>query len=566
MSLADPAKRVNFDGSQVRRLVEQLARAEAELSAALDGGVDLIIAPAGQTYLLREAQQALLRSEAAAKEKAALLGAIFDNAPDLIVFLDRHHRIRFLNASWMGQQVEQLIGADWLSFQLPDQKERLRRIFESVIYTGRRAVREGPGRSEVDGSVGVISCHFGPVIESDVVVGVVVISREITAQKAAEAQLISSDRMATMGTLAAGVAHEINNPLTTVIANLDLMARHLEQVQASQATPSELADEINDARTAAERVRRIVRDLKLFSRADEDKREALDVEQIMDSTLRMAENEIRHRARLVKEYGRVPRVFANESRLGQVFLNLVVNAAQAIPEGNVEGNVIRITTCLGSDEKVHVKVADTGPGIPPEIRRRLFTPFFTTKPIGTGTGLGLSISQRIVTALGGAISFESEVGKGTEFRVVLPVSQGSKELPVQPAPSAPPPHRRGRILVVDDEVAIGSVAKRILSRDHEVVAITESQQALKLIQQGMRFDVILCDVMIPQVTGIELYENVARIAPEQAKRFVFMTGGTFTPLAREFIDASSHERLEKPFDPQGLRSLINKLVGDEAEL
>jgi CheY-like chemotaxis protein/two-component sensor histidine kinase len=344
------------------------------------------------------------------------------------------------------------------------------------------------------------------------------------------------------------------------------MARHLEQVQASQATPSELADEINDARTAAERVRRIVRDLKLFSRADEDKREALDVEQIMDSTLRMAENEIRHRARLVKEYGRVPRVFANESRLGQVFLNLVVNAAQAIPDGNVEGNVIRITTCLGSDGKVHVKVADTGPGIPPEIRRRLFTPFFTTKPIGTGTGLGLSISQRIVTALGGAISFESEVGKGTEFRVVLPVSQGSKELPVQPAPSAPPPHRRGRILVVDDEVAIGSVAKRILSRDHEVVAITESQQALKLIQQGMRFDVILCDVMIPQVTGIELYENVARIAPEQAKRFVFMTGGTFTPLAREFIDASSHERLEKPFDPQGLRSLINKLVGDEAEL
>ena len=168
-------------------------------------------------------------------------------------------------------------------------------------------------------------------------------------------------------------------------------------------------------------MREIVRDLKVFSRAQEDRRGAVDVEKVLESTLRMAQNEIRHRAKVVKVYGQVPRVDANEGRLGQVLLNLIVNAVQAIPEGNYESNAITITTKVDHDT-VLVSIADTGSGIPPEVQRRLFTPFFTTKPAGVGTGLGLAISHRIVTGLGGQLDFVSEVGKGTTFRVRLPIA------------------------------------------------------------------------------------------------------------------------------------------------
>src|SRR6185503_2144128 len=172
-----------------------------------------------------------------------------------------------------------------------------------------------------------------------------------------------------------------------------------------------LADEVRDARTSADRVREIVRDLKVFSRAQEDRRGPVHVEQVLESTLRMARNEIRHRAKVVKSYGKVPRVDANEGRLGQVFLNLIVNAVQAIPEGNYERHEIRVSTKM-EQGMVMISVGDTGAGIPPEVQRRLFTPFFTTKPAGVGTGLGLAISHRIITSLGGSISLDTEVGKG----------------------------------------------------------------------------------------------------------------------------------------------------------
>ena len=550
----------DVSGMEIGRLVEQLARAESELAAALAARVDSIVDAAGQTYLLREAQQALLRSEALAKERAALLAAILDNAPDYVVCLDRDRRIQFTNGVWKRFRREEVIGADWLSFQFSDQQEPLRSVFESVLSTGQSAAHEGPGHGPEAGTVALYSRHFGPVFEDDQVVGVVIISRDVTSQRAAEAQLIASDRMASVGILAAGVAHEINNPLACVIANLDFAVQDLKTEGAGLHLPSELLEELDDARSGADRVRAIVRDLKLFSRAEDNKREAVDVERVMESTIRMAYNEIRHRARLVKEYGRVPFVTANESRLGQVFLNLVVNAAQAIPEGNAEGNVIRISTSLGSDRRVCIRISDTGPGIPPEIRRRLFTPFFTTKPAGSGTGLGLSICQRIVTSVGGEICFESEVGKGTEFRVVLPMAELC-EVPSRPrARSTPSAGRRGRVLVVDDEVTIGVVAKRILTAEHDVVTVTESTRALAMIREGERFDVVLCDLMIPQLTGMDLYDEAVKIDPELGRRFVFMTGGAFTSRAREFLDSSTNQRIEKPFDAQALRALVNGLV------
>jgi signal transduction histidine kinase/CheY-like chemotaxis protein len=377
-------------------------------------------------------------------------------------------------------------------------------------------------------------------------------------------QLLISDRMVSMGTLAAGVAHEINNPLASVMANLDLAARELAELGEKLSIGAELSEvreELRDARDAAERIRNIVRDLKIFSRSEEGSKGLVDIHRVMESTLRMAWNEVRHRARLVKMYGATPRVEASDSRLGQVFLNLIINAAQAIAEGDAEHNEIRITTSTDERGWAIVEVADTGPGMGPEVRGLLFTPFFTTKPVLVGTGLGLSICQRIVSDLGGSIDVESELGRGTRFRVSIP---GAPPRPSEPdtavAARATPAPRRGRVLVVDDERMVTKALSRILSTDHTVVLATSAADALARLAAGEEYDVILCDLMMPQMTGMDLYDELLRVAPQVVSRIVFLTGGAFTHRARKFLDAIPNQRIEKPFDSMHLRSLINDRV------
>ncbi len=380
--------------------------------------------------------------------------------------------------------------------------------------------------------------------------------RDVSERNRMREQLMVADRMVSIGTLAAGVAHEINNPLAAVIANLDFALGEMSGLAKRVDGLGELTDELRDARAAAERVRDIVRDLKIFSRSEEDRLHAVDVRSVMESTLRMAWNEIRHRARLVKDYGDVPRVRASDARLGQVFLNIVVNAAQAIEEGRAEANEIRITTSLDASGDVVVSISDTGAGMPPEILSRLFTPFFTTKPIGVGTGLGLSICQRLVMSFGGRISVQSQPGKGTVFRIFL--SQALPEEAIDAIPvAAPSAARRGRVLVVDDEQSIGHVVRRALGHEHAVTALTSAREALEQIEAGERFDVILCDIMMPQMTGMELYAAILKAAPEQAARILFLTGGTFTPSARAFVHQTTNLWIEKPFDVRQLRALVN---------
>jgi signal transduction histidine kinase len=385
----------------------------------------------------------------------------------------------------------------------------------------------------------------------------------LVEQKKMQNQLMISDRMASMGTLAAGVAHEINNPLTCVMANLDLAARDIAE-QAGKlglsAEFSEVREELHDARAAVGRIRDIVRDLKIFSHSGESKTGPVDVQRVMESTLRMAWNEIRHRARLVKNYGKTPPVEASESRLGQVFLNLVVNAAQAIGEGRAEQNEIRISTSVDPSGSVAIEIADTGPGMPPEVLSRLFTPFFTTKPIGVGTGLGLSICHRIVLDFGGTLDVKSEVGKGTSFRVSLPPA-GTPVAEAAPQVALDmPARRRGRILVVDDEPMIATSVQRTLSAQHEVVAVGSASEALTRIGAGERFDVIICDLMMPQMTGMDLHAELSRVVREQADRMIFLTGGAFTTRARAFLDETPNQRVEKPFDTVHLRALINDRI------
>jgi CheY-like chemotaxis protein len=236
-----------------------------------------------------------------------------------------------------------------------------------------------------------------------------------------------------------------------------------------------------------------------------------------------------------------------------------VNAAQAIDEGRVDTNEIRVSTYT-EQGRVVVEIRDTGVGMTPEVQRRLFMPFFTTKPLGVGTGLGLSICHRIIASLGGDITVESVAGKGSTFRVSLPAAPpGTIEAP--PAEVAVTPAvRRGRILVIDDEPWILSAVRRNLSREHDVTTTTSALDALKRIGCGESFDIILCDLVMPYVTGMDLYAELVRLHPEHAHRVIFLTGGAFTPRARAFLDEIPNFRLEKPFDQGELRALVNDRV------
>ena len=388
-------------------------------------------------------------------------------------------------------------------------------------------------------------------------------------------RLVISERMASAGTLAAGVAHEINNPLAVVLTNLDLSiasftslaseARELASAGSHTAARlaggiAQLEDPLKDAREAVQRIRDIVRDVKLFSRPDDQNVGPVDVRRVMDSSSRMAWNEIRHRARLVKRYGDIPMVQANESRLGQVFLNLLINAAQAMPEGHAQRNEIRITTSTAADGSAIVELADTGMGIPKEHIDRVFDPFFTTKPIGVGTGLGLAICHRIVTELGGHIQVTSELGKGTTFRLQLPAARESPGL--VKVPSVPPAAHRARVLVVDDEAALGRALQRGLFEHHDVVILTSGAEAVEHIAQGNRFDAILLDVMMPEMSGMEVYEKVLRIAPDQAERTIFVTGGAFTASARAFLDRVQNPRIDKPIEMANLLAIVGGMTRD----
>ena len=253
--------------------------------------------------------------------------------------------------------------------------------------------------------------------------------REATAraeQRRLQEQLMVAERMASVGTLAAGVAHEINNPLAAVVANLELALRTVERLPRELPDLAELRAELRDAHEAAHLVRQIVRDVKVFSRSVDERAGPVDVRQVLDSTVRMAWNEIRHRARLHKHYDSVPPVWTTDARLGQVFLNLLINAAQAIEIGHVDSNQIRLATRTDDRGRAVVEIADTGVGISSENLGRIFAPFFTTKPPGSGTGLGLSISHRIVKELGGELRLASEPGRGTVASVALPAASTTR--------------------------------------------------------------------------------------------------------------------------------------------
>ncbi|HEX8908907.1 MAG TPA: PAS domain S-box protein, partial [Anaeromyxobacteraceae bacterium] len=501
---------------------------------------------AAQLAELRQAQEALRASEA--KFRAAFHGAGMG-----IHFVDAAGRIVEHNhvlSDMLGYSPEEMRGRTLRDLLDPGHVAPAQAALREMVEGRRERVVEERRYRKKDGAFAHAVVRATAVRdEHGAFQYAVAVVEDVTDKRALEAQLLFADRMSALGTLAAGVAHEINNPLAFVLSNLSYA---IEELGRAGARPTEVTRALEEAREGAVRVKEIVRDLKTFSRPEERPDEEVDLPSVLRSAMNLAQNEIRHRAQLQVDLQPVPPVLASAHRLGQVFLNLLINAAQAIPEGQADQNRIRVHCRSAGQGRVAVDISDTGSGIPPEHLARIFEPFFTTKPVGVGTGLGLSVCHGIVTALGGDIAVESRPG-ATTFRVTLPAVTLA---PMASPGGRPAPAGRARILVVDDEPMVARALARILAA-HEVTVLDSAPAALERLRQDPAYDVVLCDLMMPEMSGMELHERLREEgAAAASERLVFVTGGAFTAQAREFLARVPNPRVEKPFEPATLRALV----------
>jgi two-component system cell cycle sensor histidine kinase/response regulator CckA len=378
-----------------------------------------------------------------------------------------------------------------------------------------------------------------------------------------EQRLQSRDRMASIGTLTAGVVHGINNPLSYVIANLEYVKRLLSKgpERLEPKALAELGDVLDDSLDGADRVRRIVSDLGNFSGPFDGRVVAVDLERAAERALSVAANEIRHRARVIREFAGVPAALGSEAKLVQVILNVLINAAHSIEPGAIDRNAITVRTRVDARGRPMLEIDDTGCGIAKEHLGRVFDPFFTTKPVGVGTGLGLSIAHRIVRELEGELRVESVHGHGTHVLLTLPAAPLAASIapPLESIPPFSSDRFRARVLVIDDEPAILRAFRRVLF-SHEVSVATCGPEAMQKLSEGAAFDVIFCDVMMPEMSGVEVYQRISERYPGQEHKLVFMTGGAFTEPAAHFIESASNPKLKKPFTGSSLRALVASMT------
>jgi len=503
-------------------------------------------------------------------EERQFVSAVVETVGSLLVVADAYGTVVRVNRALCeltGYQAEELTGRPiWETLLAAPEAELVERAFAQHgprLHVVMPKTVEGMLRIK-SGEARIVSWTNAALLDgrglTEYVIGAGV---DVTDRKEIQLRLQISDRMASIGTLAAGVAHGINNPLAYVIANLDYVRSKLA-LPWSELPPGqvrEVRELLEESLEGADRVRRIVGDLRSFSRQGDDRVQSVDLGSVIERALNMAMNEIRHRARVVLMLEPVPRVVGTESKLGQVVLNLLVNAAQAIEAGNVENNSITVRTLLDRHGRPRLEIQDTGVGIPEEYLRRVFDPFFTTKPVGVGTGLGLSISHRIVSEFNGEIGIESENRQGTLVWISLEAAPPETTPPPRP-PTFPPPSNRehaARILIVDDEPAILRALSRVLS-GYQVTRALSGREAVNYIEHSGPYDVVFCDVMMPELSGIDVYERARQVCPGQEDRIVFITGGAFTEHAAKFIDSIENHKLGKPFDAGEVRALVAALT------
>jgi len=462
-----------------------------------------------------------------------------DAITQAICILDARGVVRRANrifAGLLGTAVTALPGRPWLGLLPP--------VWADSVM---RALAD-PGNTSVEVRAGerILLLTAYPTTEADG--GAVLVFEDQTEKRRLQEQLIQSEKMSAIGQLIAGVAHDLNNPLASVVGFSDFLAEAGE-------VPPRLAEPLQVIRQEAERAATIVKNLLSFARRQEGERRRLPIKPILESTLQLLANQLmasRIEATLRVEPG-LPDVEVNSNQIKQVFVNLINNGAQAIAETG-QGGRIWVTAKRWLDG-VAVSVTDSGPGIPDEIAGRVFEPFFTTKPEGKGTGLGLSICQGILKEHGGRLTLEAKPGAGATFIVELP---GTTPPAAEPERAAEPraPARKLRVLVVDDEPPILHYMSATLeSWGHTVEVASDGQYALERALVGA-FDVIICDLRMPHLGGRDMYHKLARQDPRTAERVIFATGDTVRGDTLRFLESLGRPYLHKPFTLAELRQVL----------
>ncbi|TXD34387.1 response regulator [Lujinxingia vulgaris] len=428
---------------------------------------------------------------------------------------------------------------------------------------------------------------------------------DLSQEHELQSRIAQMDRMITAGTLAAGVAHEINNPLAYVASNVEYL---LEKIADDAIDRDTLLASLEDVHYGTRRVRKIVDDLRDLSRTPTDDIYPVDVATVLDSTLLMVEHRVRQRAQLIRDIDDLPSAMLNESGLSQVLLNLLVNAVQAIEPGTPEKNHVRVSA-RRADNHLIIEVSDSGHGIAPEQLEHIFEPFFTTKPIGEGTGLGLSICRKIVAEMNGDIDVESTPGQGTTFRLIIPTrwlstvtittpppgalhapprtrtpvptppggvrddrapaeqnptapSNPSADANASPAPAQPDadttsPAPTG-VFLIDDNAMLLRALKRQLQSRFTLHTFESASDALDAIEAGAQPCLIVCDLEMPAIGGARLYQRLSEAHPALARRMIFMTGGAYSAESKDFLESGDFTVLAKPFPSTELESLISR--------
>ncbi len=379
---------------------------------------------------------------------------------------------------------------------------------------------------------------------------------EINQRSEMQERVVRTERAASMGSLAAGMAHEINNPLTYVIGNLELLQGRLEDAEGSED-----GNMLSEAIEGAYRVAALVRDLKTFSHSGEEKNESIDLGRTIERAAKMTGNEIRHRAQFTVECPPGILILGNRGRVLQVLINLFTNAAHAIEPGFSESNFIRVLV-QRREGRVLLEVSDTGSGIQSEIADRIFEPFVTTKAVGFGMGMGLSITRNVLQAMGGTIEVEYSSPQGTTFAVTLQPYEDEEETASDFMTAAEGQSegedRRLNVFVIDDEERVLTYLENALSH-HDVSVESDGRRAIARVCSG-DFDIVLCDLMMPRMSGMEIYAELKEKCPNAAERMLFMTGGVFAEEVAGFLDTLPGRWVEKPINSGELESRIWKRI------
>jgi PAS domain S-box-containing protein len=544
-------------------------------------------------YLLKPIKPGELRSaievavfrqqvEKSAHDRERAYHVALNSVSDAVVTVDLAGKVTYLNPaaeSLIGASADSAIGrsADQL-LHLTDQSSSAgdaTPLDAALRLKKPTDVSPANLRNVATGDQHSINESATPIVDSGHLSGAVMVFRDVGEKKRMQQQLELADRLSSLGTMAAGTAHELNNPLTVVVTNTGILGEELAQLQAALRSSSvrEMTNKnfasmfaaLGDIQAAASRMGRIVGDLRGFARPMESESQSIDLRRAIDWAVRATAHELQHRAQLRTKLQAAPDVRGDSARLEQVLVNLLVNAAHAIAPGRADFNEIFIALHADDRGRAVIEVSDTGEGIRPDVLNRIFEPFYTTKKAGTGTGLGLAICHGIVKSLGGDIGAVSEPGKGTTFTILLPPAPQKPLAIPAPVPATPSAALRGRILVIDDEKSLLRAMQRILEDEEHLVTATESAiDALAMIERGDRFDLIISDLMMPTMTGVDFYEALLGRNSALANSVIFVTGGAVTAKVDAFLNSIPNLKMQKPFKAAQLRDIVQQALAMRA--